>query len=228
MEGREMYIKIFLSTILFVLSFTTNIFALGDISLGSGTFPIYINGVDNMLVNGVKDSEGDMYISGSTEIAEYFHDVKEGFKIGGRLENATTGRVKCRNNLEIKANPNDVDGNCEASLNSVMLGGSYNESISDKININSKLFFGYGRANFKSEFSLRENRETIDSKKINKDADCFIVEVSLGIQHFFTKTKTFGVGFDIGYRYMPKVILSEGIELSSLGWMSRLSLIYKI
>jgi hypothetical protein len=90
-----------------------------------------------------------------------------------------------------------------------MLGGSYNESIGDKIDVNSKLFFGSGRANFKSEFSLKENKEIVDSKKINENADCFIAELSVGVRYFFTKTKKFGVGVDLGYRYIPKVVLSK-------------------
>ncbi|MDR3306990.1 MAG: hypothetical protein LBS61_04925 [Endomicrobium sp.] len=92
----KIFIKMFLSTVLFILAFTTNIFALGDISLGSRVFPLRINGVDNMLVNDVKDTDGDRNLVMGAIGAEYFHDVKGGFKIGVGLEDANTGRMNLR------------------------------------------------------------------------------------------------------------------------------------
>jgi hypothetical protein len=199
-----MYIRIFLSVLLFILTFTTNIFALGDISLSHNTlFQMRVKGVP------AGSSRESVYMVQ----ASYLHDVGKGFKIGAVLGAGGTNDVK------FKDLQNSKDGKkYRILLCSAMLGGSYNQSLGEKVSWNSKLFFGCSWVDF--EQSLNSTYRFI------REISCFTLELSTGVQYLFTKS--FGVGVDVGYRYTSEIEPLKNIELDLSGVVGTFNLIYKL
>lgn len=204
-----MYIRIFLSALLFVLTFTTDIFALADISLSHNTLFL-------MRVKGVPagSSREPIYMGQ----ASYLHDVGKGFKIGTKLGAGGTNDVKFKTLPKGEINPKEVDGKYQILLRSAMLGGSYNQSINEKVSWNSKIFFGCSWI----DFDFKPLNYTYRSRGIS----CFTSELSTGVQYLFTKR--FGVGLDVGYKYTMEIEPLKDIKLDLSGVTFALGLSYKI
>jgi hypothetical protein len=97
-----------------------------------------------------------------------------------------------------------------------------------KVTWNSKLFFGYGRVNFDSTVRSGEDKRIIYPRTIKKSIDCFIADLSVGMKYLFTKR--FGAGVDVGYRYMPEIVLSKSddVKIDLSGMTVALNLSYKV
>ena len=202
-----MYIKIFLTVLLFGLCFTTNIFALGDISLCHQTiFPTHVKNLTER-----KRGEA-MYMMQ----VGYLHDVRKGFKIGARFGYGGTNEIQFKTFPEDEAK--EIDGKYTILSHYIMLGGSYNKSVSEKVNWNSNLFLGCSWV----DFDFKPLNYTYSSERIS----CFTSELSTGVQYFFTKR--FRVGLDVGYRYTSEIEPLKDIKLDFSGATFALGLSYKI
>jgi hypothetical protein len=209
------FMKRFFIVWMVFLFFITNAFAEGEFSLRYGLSSMHLKDVSGA---GISIDPSDTRFEKGLLGVDYMWDIFNSWKIGARLERA------CSIVTFSPCCPLCRESRCRTSLQAVMVGGSYNKSISKKINLNGKLFLGYSSVHFKSEryYILTPKYP----KKIDERATCFIAELSIGMQYFFTKK--FGAGVEVGYSYTPEINPLKDIKLDLSGVIGTLNFTYKV
>ncbi|MDR2251262.1 MAG: hypothetical protein LBD98_00230 [Endomicrobium sp.] len=216
--------KFFVIWMIFCCLFITNAFGAGEFSLWSGLSLIRLKSVGGVGSYGtflVPESQTPQL---SLLGVGYMQGISDDWKIGVKLGLAGSKFYLSREAYTSKQGEDipKKEGEFFSGFYAVMIGGSYNKSVSKKINLNGKLFFGYSRVKFISKNSGIKSLPFIPTKQTT----CFIAELSTGIQYLFTKR--FGIGFDVGYRFTPKIEVSEAIKLNFSGVTGALNLSYKV
>ena len=148
---------------------------------------------------------------------DYMHDIHDSWKIGARVEYLGGEFSTVSSNVKVHCNP---------YFKAVMIGGGYNKSIGKNFNLNGKSFLGCSFVHVHP----KEIPYTISSK-IFDVVPRFVGELSMGIQYLFTKR--FGLGFDVGYRFVPEITIQDvkgtkDIKIDFSGATFALGLSYKI
>jgi hypothetical protein len=206
---------------IFCCLFITNAFGAGEFSLWSGVSSIGLKSVDGAGSIGTRFASESCTYGATLLGACYMQDICNDWKIGARASIAASKVHLLReafSSIEGKSYPKEKIY-FDTDLKAAMIGGSYNKSVSEKINLNGKLFFGCSFIYFSPQGYSAPFVST-------KRATCFIAELSTGIQYLFTKK--FGIGFDVGYRFTPEIEVSEAIKLNFSGVTGALNLSYKV